>query len=90
MTALHLIDAVLGACLVPFAALAGLFTRDLILSGQTCATLAGAGPTGPILFETCMGRVRAADRRLRYELPALVVAGGFIGMALPYTLSSRR
>ncbi len=74
-----LVGAVLGVCLVVFGVFAGLFTRDLILSGQTCTALAGAGPAAPILFEACMARVQAAAGRLWWEISALVAAGGLIG-----------
>ncbi len=56
--------AALGAGLVAFAALAGLFIRDLILSGQTCTALGGTGPAVSVLFDACMGRVQGGARRL--------------------------
>ncbi len=82
MTGRLLVGAALGACLVALGVVVGLFVRDLVLSGQTCTTLAEAGPAAPILFQACMGRVQAAAGRLWWEVGALVIAGGLVGAAL--------
>ncbi len=77
-----ILGAALGACLVAFAVLAGLFVRDLVLSGQACLVEMRDFPPAAVFLELCANRTRATAHRLWFEVPALVLAGGLLGAAL--------
>ncbi len=77
-----ILDAALGVCLAAFVILLALFLRDVALAGHVCMVPSPMEPTGPMLLAACLERVQGEGRRLCYEVPALVLAGGLIGTSL--------
>ncbi len=79
---LTFLGALPGVCVVAFVVVFALFIRDMALSGQTCLLDTRDWPPGFAVVELCLNRTRAAPRRLWWEVPALVIAGGLGGAAL--------
>ena len=59
------VGALLGTCGVAFLVLAGLFVRDLALSGQICTADTRDQRTGIALLQFCFGQTPTAAQRLR-------------------------